>query len=535
MLIKGRRSPKMKCPAVLTIMIAIMPMITPHRLLCLIASLAGLPCVAVVSADQPVDFNRDVRPILSNKCFSCHGPDEGTREAGLRLDDSKVATKPLESGRVAIVPGIPEKSELIRRIVAADDDERMPPADSGKSLTAAEIATLRQWVREGSHYALHWSYVKPAGVAPPALPEKWQEWPRNDIDRFALSAMIAHNLEPSPEADRYTLVRRVFLDLTGLPPSVDEVDQFVKDTDPQAYEKLVDNLLHRSSYGEHWARAWLDLARYADSAGYADDPPRTIWAYRDWVIKAINDNQPFDQFTIDQIAGDLLPNPTEGQLVATAFHRNTLTNSEGGTQDEEFRNAAVVDRVNTTMAVWMGTTMACAQCHTHKFDPITQREYFELFAVLNNTEDSDRKDESPVLPIYTDELIRNQLSVLGRITILQAILRIREQRGFAILWHGHRTTKHQIRFDTINYGTDTARACQRPARNAYSTSRQLPRQGACRWTRPAQHISAGIKCRTSESPESCALARRQRQSADRASGRESILGGCIWARHCRNQ
>ena len=214
----------------------------------------------------------------------------------------------------------------------------MPPAEFGKPLSTEEIATLRKWIEQGARYATHWSYVKPVRTAPPAAPEAWQDWPRNAIDLFALRAMLAHGLHPSPEADRYALARRVFLDLTGLPPTIEEVDAFVKNDDPQAYEKLVDDLLHRPSYGEHWARMWLDLARYADSAGYADDPPRTIWAYRDWVIKAINENKPFDQFTIEQIAGDLLPNPSEEQLIATAFHRNTLTNSEGGTQDEEFRN-----------------------------------------------------------------------------------------------------------------------------------------------------------------------------------------------------
>ena len=194
---------------------------------------------------------------------------------------------------------------------------------------------------------------------------------------FCSRKLTKEQLQPQPEADRYTLIRRVMLDLTGLPPTVEEVDAFVKDQSPDAYERLVDRLLQKETYGEHWARMWLDLARYADSAGYADDPARTIWAYRDYVIKALNANKPFDQFTIEQIAGDLLPNPTAEQLIATAFHRNTLTNNEGGTNDEEFRNVAIVDRVNTTMAVWMGTTMACAQCHTHKYDPITQEEYFK--------------------------------------------------------------------------------------------------------------------------------------------------------------
>src|SRR6185312_16083558 len=216
--------------------------------------------------------------------------------------------------------------------------------------------------------------------------------------------------------------------------------------DPQAYEKLVDDLLHRSSYGEHWARMWLDLARYADSAGYANDPPRTIWAYRDWVIKAFNDNKPFDEFTIEQIAGDLLPNPSEAQLIATAFHRNTLTNSEGGTQDEEFRNSAVVDRVNTTMAVWMGTTIACAQCHNHKFDPISQREYFQLFAILNNTQDADLHDESPMLAIYSDEQRSNQADLHACIPLLLAILStptnmlVQEPAASQITLHGTQPT-----------------------------------------------------------------------------------------------
>src|SRR5690606_9014640 len=210
------------------------------------------------------------------------------------------------------------------------------------------------------------------------------------------------------QADRYALVRRVFLDLTGLPPTVQEADAFAANDAPEAYEQLVENLLGRPAFGEHWARKWLDLARYADSAGYADDPPRTIWAYRDWVIRAINSGMPFDQFTIEQIAGDLLPSPTEDQLIATAFHRNTLTNNEGGTNDEEFRNVAVVDRVNTTFAVWMGTSMACAQCHSHKYDPISQKEYFELFAFFNNTADADRPDESPLLEFYPDHLRRKR-------------------------------------------------------------------------------------------------------------------------------
>jgi len=346
-----------------------------------------------------VDFNRDIRPIITENCFKCHGPDDGARKAKLRFDLRAEALKPAKSGQIAIVPGAPEKSELIARVTAADLDDRMPPAKTGKTLTANQIELLRRWIAQGAPYAKHWAYVKPVR---PALPEvKNRKWARNPLDLFILSTLERDGLKPSPEADRYTLIRRLSLDLTGLPPTIAEVDQFVKDHGPNAYEKLVDRLLAKSDFGEHWARMWLDLARYADSAGYADDPPRTIWAYRDYVIKAFNSNKPFDRFTLEQLAGDLLDNPSEDDLTATAFHRNTMTNNEGGTEDEEFRNAAVVDRVNTTMSVWMATSMGCCQCHNHKYDPITQQEYFRFFAILNNTADADLLDESPVLPLYT--------------------------------------------------------------------------------------------------------------------------------------
>ncbi|MEM9658366.1 MAG: DUF1549 domain-containing protein, partial [Planctomycetota bacterium] len=387
-----------------------------------VAVLAALSHATSATEDQRVDFNRDVRPILSNKCFACHGPDEGDLQAGLRLDDAQIATGELESGFRAIVPGDPDASEAIIRVTESDAELRMPPVEFGKPLSPAEIATLRQWIAEGARYATHWSYVTPDRTSPPSPPEAWRGWPRGAIDRFVLHAMTQRDLTPSPPADRYALVRRVFLDLTGLPPTVAEADAFAADDDPRAFEKLVDDLLQRSSYGEHWARMWLDLARYADSAGYADDPPRTIWAYRDWVIKALNANKRFDEFTVEQIAGDLLPNPTDDQLLATAFHRNTLTNNEGGTQDEEFRNVAVVDRVNTTMAVWMGTTMACAQCHSHKYDPISQEEYFRFFAIWNNTRDADRRDESPVLPVYSDEQRRRRQELQRQIDELEVRL-----------------------------------------------------------------------------------------------------------------
>ncbi len=355
----------------------------------------------IFADEKPIDFNRDIRAILSNKCFQCHGPDENERQSGLRLDSSEGARGETDSGSVAVVAGKPAESELVRRITSQDAEERMPPAKTGKKLSQREIELLTEWIRQGANYAKHWSYEKP--VRPELPPVQNKSWPKNDVDHFILSRLEREGLTPTEAADRYAIIRRVSLDLTGLPPTLAEVQQFVDDADPQAYEKLVDRLLDKEAYGEHWARRWLDLARYADSAGYADDPPRVIWGYRDWVIRAFNQNMPFDQFTIEQLAGDLLPSPTIDQLVATGFHRNTQTNNEGGTNDEEYRNVAVVDRVNTTMAVWMGTTMACAQCHNHKFDPISQKEYFEFFAVFNNTADADVRDESPLVDVWTSE------------------------------------------------------------------------------------------------------------------------------------
>ena len=384
-------------------------------LLSAVAALA-LPAVASAQPAKPaIDFNRDVRPILSNNCFACHGPDEKVRKADLRLDTHKGATDS------AVVPGKPEASELVTRVRSADPDTLMPPPKSGKKLTPREVEILTQWVKEGAQYAQHWAYVKPVRPPVPQIRIPNSEF-RNPIDAFVLARLGREGLKPSPEADRYALIRRVSLDLTGLPPTVAEADAFVKDAAPDAYEKLVDRLLAKPAFGEHWARLWLDLARYADSAGYADDPPRTIWKYRDYVIKSLNDNKRFDRFTIEQLAGDLLPNPTEEQLTATAFHRNTMTNNEGGTNDEEFRNVAVVDRVNTTMTVWMGTSIMCCQCHNHKYDPITQKEYFQLFAFLNNTADADRTDETPTLPFWTPELLEKQAKLQRDVVALEAIL-----------------------------------------------------------------------------------------------------------------
>ncbi|MEI6232924.1 MAG: DUF1553 domain-containing protein [Planctomycetota bacterium] len=374
-----------------------------------IACTALFLSVGLIASDAPqnqaLDFNRDIKPILSNTCYKCHGPDAAERKGGtkahpLRLDTDEGAYAE-NGGTRAIAPGHPEKSELIARIVSKDDEQIMPPAKSGKPLSGKEVDILKRWISQGAKYSKHWSYVKPER---PTLPDvKDKGWARNAIDAFLLARLDKEGLKPQPEADRHMLVRRVTLDVTGLPPTVEEVEQFVNDKSPDAYEKLVDRMLSKPAYGEHWSRMWLDLARYADSGGYASDTPRTIWAYRDYVIKSYNENKPFDKFTLEQIAGDLLPNPTQEQLIASAFHRNTMTNTEGGTTREEFRNAAVVDRVNTTMAVWMGISINCAQCHDHKYDPLPQKDFFRLFAIHNNTEDADRPDEEPTLKFYSPQ------------------------------------------------------------------------------------------------------------------------------------
>jgi hypothetical protein len=370
-------------------------------LLCTAVGMAGLVAARPsVAADQAPSFTRDIKGLLSNRCVRCHGPDAGSRhgggDGGLRLDTFAGATADL-GGHAAIVPGRPEESEIIARITSDDPDLVMPPPDAGERLPAKQVELLKRWIAAGATYEPHWAYVSPA--RPPLPTVKNAAWPKNGIDRFILSKLEAEDLSPQPEADRATLARRLTLDLTGLPLSPDEIDAFVADTAPDAVEKLVDRLLAHDGYGEHMARQWLDLARYADSAGYADDPPRTIWGWRDWVVRAFDANMPFDQFTLRQIAGDLLPNATLDDKVATGFHRNTLTNSEGGTIDEEFRTVAIVDRVNTTMSTWMGTTIACCQCHDHKYDPLSQHEYFGLYAILNNTADTDRRDETPVVRI----------------------------------------------------------------------------------------------------------------------------------------
>ncbi len=296
----------------------------------------------------------------------------------------------------------------------------MPPRKSSERLAQKDVAILRKWIEQGASYAEHWALVKPIDRPLPAV--KNREWPRSGIDYWILARLESSHLQPSPEADRFTLLRRASLDLRGLPPTPAEVNALAADPAPDAYEKAVDRFLDDPAFGERWARLWLDLARYADSAGYGSDPLRTIWRYRDWVIDAYNRNLPYDQFTLDQLAGDLQNNPTLDQRIATAFHRNTMTNTEGGTDDEEFRVAAVKDRVDTTWQVWMGLTMGCAKCHTHKYDPFTQEEYYRFFAFFNQTEDADRGDETPLVSVPTIAEIERDRRIDARIAPFKPFL-----------------------------------------------------------------------------------------------------------------
>jgi mono/diheme cytochrome c family protein len=377
-------------------------------------ALGLLLLVARSAPGAAVDFNRHIRPLLSRNCFACHGPDDETRQAGLRLDLRDAATAKLDSGERAIVPGDPDASELVRRISSTDPDLRMPPPKSGHELTPAEIDLVKRWIAEGGAYSAHWSFVKPA---PPIVSADGAPHP---IDALVRRELVRHELTPSPEADRATLLRRASLDLRGLPPTPEELDEFLADDSPDAYERLLDQYFASPSYGERWARMWLDLARFADSAGYGSDPLRlNMWRYRDWVIDAFNRNLPYDQFTIEQLAGDLLPDATLDQRIATAFHRNTMTNSEGGTDDEEFRTYAVWDRVDTTLQVWMGLTMGCAKCHNHKYDPITQQEYYRVFAILNQTADRDQPDESPVIEAPDGEYLRKSAAIEAEIAAVR--------------------------------------------------------------------------------------------------------------------
>ncbi len=334
----------------------------------------------------PVNYARDVRPILSDNCFACHGPDNHKRKGGLRFDTKDGAFTKLESGNTAIVPGKPDDSELVDRINSEDPDLRMPPAKSGKQLTASQVAVLRRWVEQGAKTSSHWAFEPPAKPAGPLV--RNESWPRNTIDRFILARLEAEELSPAAEATKATLIRRVTLDLTGLPPTLEQLDAFLADRSPEAYEKVVDGLLESPRYGEHMARFWLDAARYGDTHGLHLDNYREIWPYREWVINAFNANKGFDTFIVEQLAGDLLVNPTPDQLIATGFNRCHVSTSEGGSIEEEVYVRNVVDQVDTNGTVFLGLTTGCARCHDHKYDPIRTKDYYQLFAFFNNIDGS---------------------------------------------------------------------------------------------------------------------------------------------------
>ncbi len=340
----------------------------------LTAALSGVASASSAPSDV-IQFNRDIRPLLSDACFQCHGPDKNSRKAKLRLDLEQEA-KADRKGHASIVPGDPMASESYLRMITDDEDDLMPPKESGKSLTPDEIALIRKWIEQGAPWQGHWSFIRPERPAIPPVADT--EWPQSPVDFFIRARLEQEGLQPSSEADRRTLIRRVTFDLTGLPPTPDEVDAFLADRDPNAFEKVVDRLLRSPRYGERMAMAWLDLVRYADTVGYHGDQDFSVWPYRDYVIRAFNDNMPFDRFTREQLAGDLLPNPTRDQQVASGYNRLLMITAEGGAQDKEYLAKYAADRVRTTAVTWLGATMGCAECHDHKFDPYTMEDFYSL-------------------------------------------------------------------------------------------------------------------------------------------------------------
>ncbi|MBC8114682.1 MAG: DUF1549 domain-containing protein, partial [Candidatus Saccharimonas sp.] len=407
-----------------------------------------------------VEFNRDIRPILSDNCFACHGPDEKTRQAGLRFDVAELAKTKLASGGTALVPGKLGESELARRIVAIDPNQHMPPADSGKRLTARQIELLKRWIEQGAEYQPHWSFVTPKrpvvptlgatgeGLRSPVLVEGTGgskqppvaprgagllHWPLNPIDNFVLDRLEREGLSPSPPAEKERLVRRVTLDLTGVPPTLGEVDEFLADAAPDAYDRLVDRLLASPRYGERMTLDWLDAARFADTHGFNNDTTRYMWRWRDWTINAFNSGMPFDQFVTEQLAGDLLPTPTLDQRIATGFNRNHVINSEGGIIPEEYRVEYVADRVHTTATILLGLSMGCARCHDHKFDPLTQREYYQFFAFFNQLNEQGEAgrvgNAEPTIKAPTPEQIVRRAALSQQLASLDDTLKQRITRA----------------------------------------------------------------------------------------------------------
>jgi mono/diheme cytochrome c family protein len=392
------------------------PLFRKKSLLVIAALVIGVAIFMYSNSRQRIDYNAQVKPILNKNCITCHGGVR--RKGGFSLLFRSEALAKTESGKPAIIPGDPDHSEMIRRLTLKDPEERMPYRHA--PLADNDIKILRNWVKQGAQWGNHWAYT---AVQPTAVPQEGKllgfigaakdDWAKNEIDHFILQKLQEKKLSHAPQADKATLLRRVSLDIIGMPAPAALVQAFFADPSPAAYEHLVDSLLASPHYGEKWAAMWMDLARYADTKGYERDDARVIWRYRDWLIKAFNENKPYDRFLTEQLAGDLLPNPTDDQLVATAFHRNTMTNDEGGTDNEEFRTAAVLDRVNTTWEALMGTTFACVQCHSHPYDPFRQDEYYKFMAYFNNTRDEDTYAEYPLLRSFTDSAAAQKTKLNG--------------------------------------------------------------------------------------------------------------------------
>lgn len=389
----------------------------------LIALAIGLTTVAW--AQSPVLFNRDVRPIFSENCFACHGPDEAKRMTPLRLDTKVGAFSTLSSGRKAIVPGDPTASELYLRVSSSDPGRRMPPAAFGHDpLGQREVDLIRAWIDQGAEWQGHWSFIAPQRPEVPA--DRYPGWPVNPVDSFVLRRLHNERFEPSPPASRETLIRRLSLDLTGTPPDLADVDAFLRDESPDAYETVVDRLLSSPRYGERMAIRWLDAARYADTNGYQTDAERDMWRWRDWVIESFATNKPFDDFTVEQLAGDMLPRASLEQIIATGFNRNHRGNGEGGIVDAEYAVEYVVDRVDTTSTVWLGLTLGCARCHDHKYDPVTQKEYYELFAYFNNVPEKGKAFKYGNSPPFIKAPTREQAERLAKIDAELASLRAQQ-------------------------------------------------------------------------------------------------------------
>ncbi len=393
-----------------------MPFLIAPLLVVIGTTACGAPLMAAEPPDHrdnpPVEFNRDIRPILSDNCYQCHGPDKAQRKADLRLDIEAGAHADLGDRR-AIVPGDLEHSELYQRLIAENESDRMPPAKSGKRITPAQIEQVRRWIAQGAKWQKHWAFLPPVAVVPPQVRNEARV--RNAIDAFIFARLEREGLPPAPETDKTTLIRRVSLDLTGLPPTPDDVDAFLANESPGAYEKVVDRLLASSRFGERMAVRWLDGARYADTNGYQSDGERFMWRWRDWVIDALNNNMPFDQFTVELIAGDMLPGATLDQQIASGFNRNHRGNGEGGIIPEEYACEYVVDRVETTFTVWLGLTMGCSRCHAHKFDPFSQKEFYQAFAYFNNVPEFGRAVKYGNSPPYIKAPTARQQPLLAQL------------------------------------------------------------------------------------------------------------------------